>query len=160
MSNNINDIQANNNPQSILQKKIYLKYHQKTETSKKDEIQFIKLLIQSYIDKNIANSILLNHTWLCIKIIFNIVIEDENKNENENKQEDNDKTDISKESTEKAIQLFTIPEYIAEGIESFLKQYDKYIEVVNENKDEYFIDLTSYIINNPEENLDEEKKIN
>ena len=160
MSNNINDIQANNNPQSILQKKIYLKYHQKTEASKKDEIQFIKLLIQSYIDKNIANSILLSHTWLCIKIIFNIVIEDENKKENENKQDDDDKTDISKDSTEKAIQLFTIPEYITEGIVSFLKQYDKYIEVVNENKDEYLIDLTSYIINNPDENLDEEKKMN
>ena len=50
-----------------------------------------------------------------------------------------------KDSTEKAIQLFTIPENITEETVSFLKQYDKYIEVVNENKDEYLIDLTSYI---------------
>ena len=49
---------------------------------------------------------------------------------------------------------------MTQQIESFLFFFDKYIEIVNDNKDEYLIDLTSYIINNSEENLDEEKNIN
>ena len=54
MLNNNNGIQINNNVQSILHKKIYLKYHKKPETLKKDEINFIKILIQTYINKNIS----------------------------------------------------------------------------------------------------------
>ena len=147
--NNINTIHSNSNFQSILHKKIYLQYNQKSNISKNKELEFIKLLIQAYINKNITNSIKLNRTWLCIKIIYN--------EENDNKE---NITENTNDNTENLIKLFTIPITITQQIKSYLEKYDKYIEVVNENKDEYLIDLTSYIINNQQENLNDEKKLN
>jgi len=151
MSNYSNVYNINIFSQSILHKKIYLKYHQKNDMSKNKEIEYIKSLIQGYIKKNITSLITLKRTWLCIKIVYN----DEKDNNIHNN------TDETNDSQENLIKLFTLPGDITEKIESYLKQYDKYIEIVNDNKDEYLIDLTSYIINNKEkDNLEEENNMN
>ncbi len=148
MLNNINSINTNKNFQSILHKKIYLKYHPKNEITKNNDIQYIKFLIQTYINKNITNLIELNHIWLCIKII---AIDDKENNQNN--------IDETNDSQDNLIKLFNLPQNLSDQIEIYLKQYDRYIEKVNENKDEYLIDLTSYGINNYQENLDDEKNI-
>ena len=140
MFNNINTIQMNNNLQSILHKKIYLKYHQKSEVSKNKELQYIKMIIQTFINKNITNSIKLNRIWLCLKIIYN------------------DDTDNTNDNSKNLIKLFTIPSDIAQDIETYLQKYDKYMEKVNDNRDEFLLDLTTYVINQ-QDNLSEEKKL-
>jgi hypothetical protein len=150
MSNNTETNYSNIFSKSVLHKAIYLKYHPINEISKKNEIQHIKLLIQSYIKKNITNLIHLNRTWLCIKIIQDDSKDDISQNN----------ADETNESQDNLMSLFTLQNDISEKIESYLKQYDKYIEIVNDNKDEYLIDLTSYIINNNDkENLEDEENI-
>ena len=147
MFNNINTIQMNNNLQSILHKKIYLKYHQKSEVSKNKELQYIKMIIQTFINKNITNSIKLNRIWLCLKIIYN---DDKDNNQNI--------TDNTNDNSKNLIKLFTIPSDIAQDIETYLQKYDKYMEKVNDNRDEFLLDLTTYVINQ-QDNLSEEKKL-
>ena len=155
---NINNGNNNyNNIKSILQKKIYLKYHPKNEISKNKDIQYIKALITKYLKKNINTRISLNRTWLCVKIAFN----NEKENEKMNIQINTKDTSDSKKSDYNLLNLFTIPNNISREIESYLKKYDKYIESVNDYKDEFLLDLTSYIINNKQkENLDDENNLN
>ena len=155
---NINNGNNNyNNIKSILQKKVYLKYHPKDEISKNKDIQYIKALITKYLKKNINTRISLNRTWLCVKIAFN----NEKENEKMNMQNNTKDTSGSKKSDYNLLNLFTIPNNISREIESYLKKYDKYIESVNDYKDEFLLDLTSYIINNKQkENLDDENKLN
>ena len=151
MNNSSNVNYYNIFSKSVLHKKIYLKYHPKNEVSKNKEIQHIKSLIQCYIKKNITNLINLKRTWLCIKVIY-----DDEKDDNN--QSNADETNISQDNL---MSLFTLQNDISEQIESYLKQYDKYIEIANDNKDELLIDLTSYMINNNEKNnFDDEKNIN
>jgi len=154
---NINNGNNNyNNITSILQKKIYLKYHSNNEISKNKDIQYIKALITKYLKKNINTRISLNRTWLCVKVTFN----NEKENEKMNIQNNTKDTSDSKKSDYNLLNLFTIPNYISKEIESYLKQYDKYFETVNDYKDEFLLDLTSYIINNKQkENLDDENNL-
>ena len=84
----------------------------------------------------------MNRTWLCIKIRFN--------NKKENKINYDEETD---DSIDNMINLFTIPKDISTEILNYLKPYDKYVEIADESKEEYLIDLTSYIINNKEKYL-------
>ena len=154
---NINNGNSNyNNITSILQKKIYLKYHSNNGISKNKDIQYIKALITKYLKKNINTRISLNRTWLCVKVTFN----NEKENEKINIQNNTKDTSDSKKSDYNLLNLFTIPNYISKEIESYLKQYDKYFETVNDYKDEFLLDLTSYIINNKQkENLDDENNL-
>ena len=124
---------------SVLVKRIFLKFNQKNQTSKEKENQYIQSLIQSYIKKYIGARIKLNRTWLCIKINFN----DKKENKINYDEETND-------SVDNLINLFTVPKDISKEIIDFLKKYDKYVEIADESKEEYLIDLTSYIINNKE----------
>lgn len=152
MINNINDNNSKNNFESIFHKKIYLKYHPKNEIIKKQEIDFIKSLIQGYIKKNINTRIKLNRTWLCVKVTFNA--------EEEINQDNTKETSNTQESKDTLLNLFYLPKDISKEIESYLKQYDKYIEIVNDDKDEFLIDLTSFIINNQKDKLDDENNLN
>ena len=124
---------------SVLVKRIFLKFNQQNQTSKEKENQYIQSLIQSYIKKYIGARIKLNRTWLCIKINFN----DKKENKINYDEETND-------SVDNLINLFTVPKDISKEIIDFLKKYDKYVEIADESKEEYLIDLTSYIINNKE----------
>ena len=71
MNNNTNGDKSKNIFESVLLKRIYLKYNQKNEVSKEKENQFVQSLIQSYIKKYIGTRIKLNRTWLCIRINHN-----------------------------------------------------------------------------------------
>jgi len=155
---NINNGNNNyDNIKSILQKKIYLKYHPTNEISKNKDMQYIKAIITKYLKKNINTRISLNRTWLCVKVAFN----DEKENEKINIQNNTKDTSNSKKSDYNLLNLFTIPSNISREIELYLKKYDKYIETVNDYKDEFLLDLTSYIINSKEkENLDDENNLN
>ena len=124
---------------SVLVKRIFLKFNQQNQTSKEKENQYIQSLIQSYIKKYIGARIKLNRTWLCIKINCN----DKKENKINYDEETND-------SVDNLINLFTVPKDISKEIIDFLKKYDKYVEIADESKEEYLIDLTSYIINNKE----------
>ena len=53
---------------SVLVKRIFLKFNQQNQLSKEKEEQYIHSLIQGYIKKYIGARIKLNRTWLCIKI--------------------------------------------------------------------------------------------
>ena len=81
----------------------------------------------------------MNRTWICIKISFN--------NKNENKINYDEETN---DSIDNLINLFSIPKDISIEILSYLKTYDKYVEIADESKEEYLIDLTSFMINNKE----------
>ena len=140
MNNNLNDNKTKSIFDSVLFKRIYLKYNQQNHQSKEKENQYVKTLIQSYIKKYIGARIKLDRIWLCIKVYFND-IKKENKNNND--EETND-------SFENLINLFTVPKDISKEIVNFLKKYDKYVEIADESKEEYLIDLTSYVINNKE----------
>ena len=142
MNNNTNENKSKSIFDSVLVKRIYLKYNQKNDTSQEKENQFIQSLIQSYIKKYLGARIKLNRTWLCIKIRFN--------NKKENKINYDEETD---DSIDNMINLFTIPKDISTEILNYLKPYDKYVEIADESKEEYLIDLTSYIINNKEKYL-------
>ena len=139
MNNNTNENKSKSIFDSVLVKRIYLKYNQKNDTSQEKENQFIQSLIQSYIKKYLGARIKLNRTWLCIKISFN--------NKKENKINYDEETN---DSIDNLINLFTIPKDISTEILNYLKPYDKYVEIADESKEEYLIDLTSYIINNKE----------
>ena len=143
MYNNINVFKTNNISNSILHKKIYLKYHQKNDIDKNNDKLLIKSLIQVMIKKDLGNLISLNRTWLCIKIK---IIDDED--------------DETTEFTDNLIKLFKLPDNIGSEVEKYLQKYDKYLETVTDIKDEFLLDLTSYIINNQEEKLEEEKNLN
>ena len=139
MNNNTNGDKSKNIFESVLLKRIYLKYNQKNEVSKEKENQFVQSLIQSYIKKYIGTRIKLNRTWLCIRINHN------------HKKENKINYDVeTNDSIDNLINLFTIPKDISIEIINYLKIYDKYVEIADESKDEYLIDLTSYIINNKE----------
>ena len=98
----------------------------------------------------------MNRTWLCVKVTFN----NEKENEKMNIQNNTKDTSDSKKSDYNLLNLFTIPNYISKEIESYLKKYDKYFETVNDYKDEFLLDLTSYIINKKQkENLDDENNL-
>ena len=142
MNNNTNENKSKSIFDSVLVKRIYLKYNQKNDTSQEKENQFIQSLIQSYIKKYLGARIKLNRTWLCIKIRFNY--------KKENKINYDEETD---DSIDNMINLFTIPKDISTEILNYLKPYDKYVEIADESKEEYLIDLTSYIINNKEKYL-------
>ena len=139
MNNNTNENKPKNIFDSVLVKRIYLKFNQKNDISQEKENQFIQSLIQSYIKKYLGARIKLNRTWLCIKISFN--------NKKENKINYDEETN---DSIDNLINLFTIPKDISTEILNYLKPYDKYVEIADESKEEYLIDLTSYIINNKE----------
>ena len=139
MNNNTNDNKPKNIFDSVLVKRIYLKFNQKNDISQENENQFIQSLIQSYIKKYLGARIKLDRTWLCIKISFN--------NKKENKINYDEETN---DSIDNLINLFTIPKDISTEILNYLKPYDKYVEIADESKEEYLIDLTSYIINNKE----------
>ena len=139
MNNNTNENKPKNIFDSVLVKRIYLKFNQKNDISQEKENQFIQSLIQSYIKKYLGARIKLNRTWLCIKISFN--------NKKENKINYDEETN---DSIDNLINLFTIPKDISAEILNYLKPYDKYVEIADESKEEYLIDLTSYIINNKE----------
>ena len=124
---------------SVLVKRIFLKFNQQNQLSKEKEEQYIQSLIQGYIKKYIGARIKLNRTWLCIKINYN----DKKENKINYDEETND-------SVDNLINLFTVPKDISNEILEFLKNYDKYVEIADESKEEYLIDLTSYIINNKE----------
>ena len=124
---------------SILLKKIYLKYHPKDETSKNKENQFIQSLIQSYKTKYLGARIKLNRTWLCIKISYN-----ESKEDKLNPDEE------TNDSVDNLLNLFIVPKDVSSQILNYLKTYDKFVEIADDSKEEYLIDLTSYIINNKE----------
>lgn len=125
---------------SILLKKIYLKYHPKDETSKNKENQFIQSLIQSYKTKYLGARIKLNRTWLCIKISYN-----ESKEDKLNPDEE------TNDSVDNLLNLFIVPKDVSSQILNYLKTYDKFVEIADDSKEEYLIDLTSYIINNKEQ---------
>ena len=139
MNNNTNENKPKNIFDSVLVKRIYLKFNQKNDISQENENQFIQSLIQSYIKKYLGARIKLDRTWLCIKISFN--------NKKENKINYDEETN---DSIDNLINLFTIPKDISTEILNYLKPYDKYVEIADESKEEYLIDLTSYIINNKE----------
>ena len=124
---------------SVLVKRIFLKFNQQNQSSKEKENQYIQSLIQGYIKKYIGARIKLNRTWLCIKINYN--------DKKENKINYDEETI---DSVDNLINLFTVPKDISKEILDFLKNYDKYVEIADESKEEYLIDLTSYIINNKE----------
>ena len=124
---------------SVLVKRIFLKFNQQNQLSKEKEEQYIQSLIQGYIKKYIGARIKLNRTWLCIKINYN----DKKENKINYDEETND-------SVDNLINLFTVPKDISYEILEYLKNYDKYVEIADESKEEYLIDLTSYIINNKE----------
>ena len=124
---------------SVLVKRIFLKFNQQNQLSKEKEEQYIHSLIQGYIKKYIGARIKLNRTWLCIKINYN----DKKENKINYDEETND-------SVDNLINLFTVPKDISNEILEYLKNYDKYVEIADESKEEYLIDLTSYIINNKE----------
>ncbi len=124
---------------SILLKKIYLKYHPKDETSKNKENQFIQSLIQSYKTKYLGARIKLKRTWLCIKISYN-----ESKEDKLNPDEE------TNDSVDNLLNLFIVPKDVSSQILNYLKTYDKFVEIADDSKEEYLIDLTSYIINNKE----------
>ena len=84
----------------------------------------------------------MNRTWICIKISYN--------NKKENKINYDEETN---DSIDNLINLFSIPKDISLEILNFLRQYDKYVEIADESKEEYLIDLTSYIINNKEKDI-------
>ena len=138
MNNNTNGINKSKNIfDSVLVKRIYLKYNKQNKASKEKENLIVESLIQSYIKKHIGSRIKLNRTWLCIKISYN----DKKENKLNYDEETND-------SIDNLINLFTIPKDISTEIVKYLKQYDKYVEIADDSKEEYLIDLTSYIINN------------
>ena len=143
MNNNTNGINKSKNIfDSVLVKRIYLKYNKQNKASKEKENLIVESLIQSYIKKHIGSRIKLNRTWLCIKISYN----DKKENKLNYDEETND-------SIDNLINLFTIPKDISTEIVKYLKQYDKYVEIADDAKEEYLIDLTSYIINNKDINL-------
>ena len=125
---------------SILLKKIYLKYHPKDEASKNKENHFIQSLIQSYKTKYLGARIKLNRTWLCIKISYN-----ESKEDKLNPDEE------TNDSVDNLLNLFIVPKDVSSQILNYLKTYDKFVEIADDSKEEYLIDLTSYIINNKEQ---------
>ena len=142
MNNNIKENKSKSIFDSVLIKRIFLRNNKKDEISRKKENEFIKSLIQSYIKKEIGARIKLNRTLLCIKISYN--------NKNENKINYDEETN---DSIDNLINLFTVPKDISNEILNYLKTYDKYVEIIDESKEEYLIDLTSYIINNKEKNF-------
>ena len=82
-----------------------------------------------------------------------------NDNSEDNSSNDKIETDLNEQgnndeetndSFDNLINLFTVPKDISKEIVNFLKKYDKYVEIADESKEEYLIDLTSYIINNKE----------
>ena len=149
MNNNIKENKSKSIFDSVLIKRIFLRNNKKDEISKKNENEFIQSLIQSYIKKEIGARIKLNRTWLCIKISYN--------NKNENKINYDEETN---DSIDNLINLFTVPKDISNEILNYLKTYDKYVEIIDESKEEYLIDLTSYIINNKEKNFINDDDIN
>ena len=140
MNNNINDNKTKSIFDSVLFKRIYLKYNQQNQQSKEKENQYVQSLIQGYIKKYIGARIKLGRIWLCMKVCFN---DNKKGNKYNNDEETND-------SFDNLINLFTVPKDISKEIVNFLKKYDKYVEIADESKEEYLIDLTSYIINNKE----------
>ena len=140
MINNIKKNKSKGLFDSVLVKRIFLKYNKENEMLKEKESQFIQSLIQNYIKKDIGARIKLNRTWICIKIKYN--------NQNENKINYDEETE---DSINNLINLFTVPKDISSEIFNYLKEYDKYVEIIDEPKEEYLIDLTSYIINNKEQ---------
>ena len=69
MNNNIKENKSKGLFDSVLVKRIFLKYNKENEMLKEKESQFIQSLIQNYIKKDIGARIKLNRTWICIKII-------------------------------------------------------------------------------------------
>ena len=111
---------------SILLKKIYLKYHPKDEASKNKENHFIQSLIQSYKTKYLGARIKLNRTWLCIKISYN-----ESKEDKLNPDEETD------DSVDNLLNLFIVPKDVSSQILNYLKTYDKFVEIADDSKEEY-----------------------
>ena len=87
-------------------------------------------------------------TIIVIVIAINLLLAFNNEKENEKTNMQNNTKDASdsKKSDYNLLNLFIIPNNISREIESYLKKYDKYIESVNDYKDEFLLDLTSYII--------------
>ena len=129
MNNITNGINKSKNIfDSVLVKRIYLKYNKQNKASKEKENLIVESLIQSYIKKHIGSRIKLNRTWLCIKISYN----DKKENKLNYDEETND-------SIDNLINLFTIPKDISTEIVKYLKQYDKYVEIADDSKEEYLI---------------------